>query len=60
MLIFILLNVMSIIMFFIMQKLIKLIFLRFIYNLIFSTKSNYDIIKSNTRFCEENVIKEKS
>jgi hypothetical protein len=60
MLIFALLNVMSIIMFFTVQKLIKLIFLRFVYNLIFSTELNCDIIESNARFCEENAIEEKS
>ncbi len=60
MLIFALLNVMSITMFFIVQKLIKLILLRFTCNLIFSTKFDCDIIESNARFCEKNVIEEES
>jgi hypothetical protein len=60
MLIFALLNVMSIIMFFTVQKLIKLIFLRFACNLIFLTKFDYDIIESNAHFCEENAIEEES
>ncbi len=51
---------MSIIMFFTVQKLIKLIFLRFACNLIFSTEFDCDIIESNARFCEENAIEKKS
>jgi hypothetical protein len=60
MLIFTLFDVMSIIMSFIMQKLIKWVFLRLTCNLIFSTEFDCDIIESNTRFCEEDVVEEKS
>jgi hypothetical protein len=58
MLIFTLFDMMSIIMFFIVQKLIKLIFLRLICNLIFLTKFDCDIIESNARFYEEDVVEE--